>query len=140
LGHFVDSYRQASIDIMQGQTIDDEDLENCANELQTAACIAQALIPLSPPMYMSDIAPGPEMKFISVLYHMTRCVSAMTLTSCYLAYIWPFISCSYIFNRSQWQENWFQGVYVTNFYVNLKYMLFVTVSFQHCDYISGNLW
>lgn len=59
---------------MQGQTIDDEDLENCANELQTAVSIAQALVPLSPPMYMSDIALGPEMMFINVLYHMTRCV------------------------------------------------------------------
>ncbi|PNF21521.1 hypothetical protein B7P43_G13512, partial [Cryptotermes secundus] len=72
LGHFVDSYRQAGIDIMQGQTIDDEDLENCTNELQTAVSIAQTLVPLSPPMYMSDIALGPEMRFINALYHMIR--------------------------------------------------------------------
>lgn len=87
MGHFVDSYRQAGINIMQGQTIDDEDLEDCTSELQTAASIVQALVPSSLPMYMSDIEFGLEMKFINVLYHMTRCVSAMALTSYCLAYI-----------------------------------------------------
>ncbi|PSN51948.1 hypothetical protein C0J52_13943 [Blattella germanica] len=57
---------------MQGNTIDDEDLEKCANELKTAVSIAQDLVPLSPPMYMSDIALGPEMKLINALYHITR--------------------------------------------------------------------
>ena len=71
MGHFVDSYRQAGIDIMQGQTVDDEELD----ELQTASRIAQELIPLSPPQYMSDIALGPEMKLFNALYYMTRCVA-----------------------------------------------------------------
>lgn len=86
LGHFVDSYRQAGIDIMQGQTIDDEDVENCSSELQTAISIAQALVPLSAPMYMSDIALGPEMNFMSALYHMTRCVPTMILTATLFVY------------------------------------------------------
>jgi small neutral amino acid transporter SnatA (MarC family) len=95
LGHFVDSYRQAGIDIMQGQTISDEDVENCSSELQTAISIAQALVPLSAPMYMSDIALGPEMKFVSALYHMTRCVSTMIFASCCLVYVQHFISFNY---------------------------------------------
>ena len=95
MGHFVDSYRQAGVDIMQGQTISDEDVENCSSELQTAVSIAQALVPLSAPMYMSDIALGPEMNFISALYHMTRCVATMILTSCSLVCVQHFVSSSY---------------------------------------------
>jgi len=79
---------------MQGQTINDEDVENCSSELQTAVSIAQALVPLSAPMYMSDIALGPEMNFISALYHMTRCVSTF-LTSCCLVCVQHFVSFSY---------------------------------------------
>jgi hypothetical protein len=59
---------------MQGQTIDGEDLKNCSNELQTAMSIAQTMVPLSSPLYMSDIGLGPEMNFTIMLYYMIRCV------------------------------------------------------------------
>jgi hypothetical protein len=113
LGHFVDSYRQAGIDTMQGQTINDEDVENCSSELKTAVYIAQALVPLSAPMYMSDIALGPEMNFVSALYHMTRCVSTTTFASCCLVCIQHFVSFSY------------QGLLCFTLLCLLKYFLFV---------------
>jgi len=71
---------------MQGQTVNFEDLQNCTNELQTAASVAQALVPSSLPMYMSDTEFGLEMKFINMLYHMTRCVSAMSPISDFAPY------------------------------------------------------
>ncbi|GLH05859.1 Phosphatidylinositide phosphatase SAC1 [Gryllus bimaculatus] len=71
-GHFVDSYRQAGIDIMQGQEVNDEDLNDCSCELQTAFSIAQALVPLPRTTFMSEIALGPEIKFATAVYHISR--------------------------------------------------------------------
>nr|CAD7438977.1 unnamed protein product [Timema bartmani] len=73
LGHFVDSHRQAAMDIMQGQPIDAEDLANCANEIMVAMNMIDDLVPISTtPAYFSDIALGPEIHLATALYYLTR--------------------------------------------------------------------
>nr|CAD7259553.1 unnamed protein product [Timema shepardi] len=73
MGHFVDSHRQAAMDIMQGQQIDAEDLANCANEIMVAMNMIDDLVPISTtPAYFSDIALGPEIHLATALYYLTR--------------------------------------------------------------------
>ncbi|XP_068084961.1 phosphatidylinositide phosphatase SAC2 [Anabrus simplex] len=70
-GHFVDSFRQAGIDVMQGHDVDEDDLENCSCELLTAVNIAHTMVP-SVPMVTSELALEPEIRFITAMYHIAR--------------------------------------------------------------------
>lgn len=83
-GHFVDAYRQAGIDIMQGVDVDDADW---GSELQTAAGIAQALIPFSPVSYVAEIPFEPEFQLLTSLFQISRCVAHIMLDStCYFLF------------------------------------------------------
>ncbi|XP_066980219.1 phosphatidylinositide phosphatase SAC2 isoform X2 [Macrobrachium rosenbergii] len=70
--HFRDTYRQVAIDTMLlGCQLSDDQWQEI-NYIETLLNVASALMPIGPPTYMAEIAPGNEKYLASALYSLSR--------------------------------------------------------------------
>nr|XP_027213923.1 phosphatidylinositide phosphatase SAC2-like [Penaeus vannamei] len=69
--HFLDAYRQVAIDVMLGLELSEDQWQEI-NYVETLLNVASALMPIGPPSYMAEIAPGNEKYLASALYSLSR--------------------------------------------------------------------
>lgn len=80
MGHFKDATRQCCLDIMQGNLLNQSEVEDVSSGLQKINDITNEIVPVNHQISIPHLALGPEFQLFNALYYMSRQVVVIYYT------------------------------------------------------------